>query len=168
MVKLGAFLRPFCFDMKIKNKLHTTCKTIEPLYFVEIQEGSTIAYITKTEIYQYPSITTQYNESWLFDDPNKIHNLDILKGLNYNIINFNDIFVPYYIIRITDNNTIEQQIKWTTIGTPDINQATRIATTNLQTAKEKLNYLKYLTVHELQQKICDICEIEICVPTVGN
>jgi hypothetical protein len=154
--------------MRITDKLSTQCKKIEPLYFVEIHEGSTIAYLTKNKTSTYEIIST-YIDAWLFDNPNTIHNLDILKGLNYNLINFNDIFVPYYIVGISkENNDVEHCIRWTTIGTEDINLSTYIATTNLQTAKEKLEYLKYLKIHELQKQICNICEIEICVPPVGN
>lgn len=154
--------------MKITVKLTTLCKKIEPLYFVEIQEGSTIAYLTKTKLNEY-TITTEYKQSWLFDNPNTIHSLDILKGLNYNLINFNDIFVPYYIVGISkENNEVEYSIRWAPINTEDINLPTYLATTNIQTAKEKLEYIKYLKIHELQQKISNICEIKISDPTVGN
>jgi len=167
LLNQGAFLRPFCFHMKITDKLSLDCKKIEPLYFVEIQEGSTIAYITKRKLNEY-IITTEYRYSWLFDNPDTIRNLDILKGLNYNLMNFNDIFVPHYIVRLTDTGEIRLTTRWTNIGAPDVNRSDYLASTNLQSAKEKLEYLKYLKIHELQQKICDICEIEICVPTVGN
>ena len=153
--------------MRITDKLAANCKKIEDLYFVEIQENSTIAYITKTNQHQY-IITTEYRYSWLFNNPDTIHSLDILKGLNYNIIKFNDIFVPQYIVRLTDTGEIRLTTKWTNIGAEDVNRSTYLATTNLQSAKEKLEYLKYLNIHQLQQKICDISEIEICVPTVGN
>lgn len=153
--------------MTIYKKLITTCKKIEPLYFVEIQEGSTIAYLTKTKLNEY-TITTEYMKSWLFDNPNTIHTHDILKGLNYHLINFNDIFVPHYIIRLTDSSQILQTTKWTNIGIQDVNRSNYLATTNLQTAKEKLEYFKYLQIHELQQKICDICELNIFIPSVGN
>jgi hypothetical protein len=167
LLKQGTFLRPFCFHMRITDKLAMPCKKIEPLYFVEIQEDSTIAYITKPKHNHY-IITTEYRYSWLFDNQDTIRNLDILKGINYNLINFNDIFVPAYIIRLTDSGQIAQNTRWTNIGIQDINRSNYLATTNIHTAKEKLEYLKYNKIHELQKQICDICELEIYVPPVGN
>jgi len=168
LLNQGVCPHPFCLFMRITDKLSTQCKKIEPLYFVEIHEGSTIAYLTKNKTSTYEIIST-YIDAWLFDNPNTIHNLDILKGLNYNLIDFNTLFVPRYIVRLNTNiNQIELLTRWSTIDAEESSNNLSIGTTNLQNAKEKLEYLKYEQIHQLQQKISNICELEISVPYVGN
>lgn len=156
--------------MLIQDKLQQPCKKIEPLYFVEITEGNTIAYITKkNKTYDF---STKHNEAHLFNNPNEITTIKLLNNLNYTIINFNDIFIPRYEIILTNpiltSSKIDITTSWCLNTADDMEYLNSIKTTNLQKAQEKLQYLIYLKTSELQNEIAKLNDIKISIPSLVN
>lgn len=151
--------------MKIENKITGLVIKITPLYFVEINEGSTIAYLTKTKTGTY-DFTSEHKQAWLFDDLTPITEIKLIKNLYYNIINFNDLYIPRYNVYIQPDNAIYTSISWTAIGSNDTETPTHISTTNPDKAKQKLEQFQYQTVHALQKQICDVYEKKISIPEV--
>lgn len=156
---MGMFLHPLFSIMILSTKLKEIPLKMQELYLVEISEDSTIAYLMHYGNNDY-DFTTHIDQAWLFTDPNTIPTINTLNNLNYNIINFNDLFVPRYTIRkLADEILI--MTTWGNINIRDIKSPAGIITNNYNTAIQTLEYFKYLKISDLQQQICDIAEINI-------
>ena len=157
----------------LKTKSFTD-DTILNLFMPVIYYDNAEAYITITEkvrskyktqnpnTYTY---TDDINEAATFTTKQEIQTLSELKGLDYSIVQFKDLFTKAYTIAIgNDTTSAEPKLIIHTSWKPvDYYQAENniVTTTDLALAKEKLSDFKYRLVKALQNKIASVATVQL-------
>jgi hypothetical protein len=148
--------------------------TILNLYIPIIYHDNSEAYITKTEkvkakyktsnpnTYTY---TEDINEAATFISKENAQTLSELKGLDFTIVQFKDLFTKAYTIAISNDKTSAEpkliiHTSWKPINYQQ-SEHNIFTTTNISLAKEKLSDFKYNLIKSLQIKIATIATLQI-------